>query len=83
MNENLLPRILWWDCGCCFDCVCGAKEFTLLDEDPVTCDQCGRVWTLSTELRCTAPSNNGFHADRASGPDNSEHSPETRPAGEP
>ena len=23
MNENLLPRILWWDCGCCFDCVCG------------------------------------------------------------
>lgn len=30
-----------------------------------------------------APSNNGFHADRASGPDNSEHSPETRPAGEP
>jgi len=33
--------------------------------------------------RETAPSNNGFHADRASGPDNSEHSPETRPAGEP
>lgn len=30
-----------------------------------------------------APSNNGLHADRASGPDNSEHSPETRPAGEP
>ena len=29
------------------------------------------------------PSNNGFHADRAIGPDNSEHSPETRPAGEP
>ena len=26
--------------------------------------------------------NNGFHADRASGPDNSEHSPETRPAGD-
>jgi len=30
-----------------------------------------------------SPSNTGFHADRASGPDNSEHSPETRPAGEP
>jgi hypothetical protein len=29
------------------------------------------------------PSNTGFHADRAGGPDNSEHSSETRPAGEP
>ena len=58
---ELMPKILWWDCGCGFDCVCGAKEFTLSDEEPVTCDQCGRVWELSTKLWCTVPSNNAVH----------------------
>jgi hypothetical protein len=49
---ELRPKILWWDCGCGFDCVCGAKDFTLSDEQSVTCDQCGRVWNLHTELQC-------------------------------
>ena len=44
----------------------------------------GDPWAvLLVGILRTVPSNNGFHADRASGPDNSEHSPETRPAGEP
>jgi hypothetical protein len=50
------PKIIWWDCGCGFDCVCGAKDFTLSDEQSVTCDECGRVWTLRTELQCSAES---------------------------
>jgi hypothetical protein len=66
---ELMPKILWWDCGCGFDCVCGAKDFFLSDESAVTCDQCGREWELRTKLWCTVPSNNGFHADRAGGSD--------------
>lgn len=64
---ELMPEILWWDCGCGFDCVCGAKEFTLSDEEPVVCDQCGRVWELVTKLWCTVPSNHGFQPTAGAG----------------
>ena len=61
--------------------------------DAKTCFRCGHLVHYNWYIRhrrsgcvlgiVVAPSNNGFHADRASGPDNSEDLPETRPAGEP
>lgn len=78
----MTPKIIWSDVCCGIRC-CEYEEMTVTDESSVVCPKCGRMWRLTWELSQAAPSNNGFHADRASGPDNSDHSPETRPAGEP
>ena len=51
--EELMPKILWSDIAMGLRCVCEAEEFTLTDENAITCEHCGRTWELSWKLWCT------------------------------
>ena len=39
----------WFDCTAGFDCICGYKDFVIVDE-PVTCEKCGRIYRLISRL---------------------------------
>ena len=39
----------WFDCTAGFDCICGRRDFTIMEE-PVTCRGCGRIYRLVSRL---------------------------------
>jgi hypothetical protein len=53
-NAWSLVKVDWSECEVMFDCLCGAKELYISDE-PVTCDQCGRVYRLSARFTVEEP----------------------------
>lgn len=63
--EELQLKKIWWECACEIKCLCGAAQFVVTDEGDSQCDECGRIWGLSTKLWCTSPvrnpSNNAVH----------------------
>ncbi len=49
-------KLNWLDCTIGFDCMCGAKDFTMSDDsDDRTCDTCGRVYRLVVSFEVKEP----------------------------
>ena len=44
----------WDEIQVCFDCICGRTEL-FIDDEPVTCDECRRVYRLSTTFTVQEP----------------------------
>jgi hypothetical protein len=54
-NAWPLVKQQWSECQVSFDCICGKNEGLFIEDDPVTCDECGRVYRLSTTFTVEEP----------------------------
>lgn len=54
-NAWPIVKVHWSESQVCFDCPCGRAEL-FVDDEPETCDGCGRVYRLSSDFTVQEPS---------------------------